>query len=63
MPALDFIGELPTPSGGNSNITSLYTAKFGALAESDKVFIKIVQTSNGWQDVGRQFSQVVPADS
>jgi hypothetical protein len=55
------LGVLPAPVAGSCDITSLYTAFFGVPPVGSKVFVKINQTIDGWEDLGKQVDAIVPA--
>ena len=55
------LGVLPTPAQGACDITSLYTARYGVPAVGSKVFIRVNQNVNGWEDIPVQTSAIVPA--
>ena len=56
-----FLGFLPAPVDGWSDITSLYVARFGVLAPGNVVFIRTCQHIDGWTDLPKVTSAVVPA--
>jgi hypothetical protein len=58
-----YLGELPAVESGKANITALYTAKFGAPAAGQKVFIRSKQMLDGYEDLPHQWSGIVPAVS
>ena len=58
-----YLGELPEIVGGKANITALYTAKFGAPAAGQKVFVRSKQMLDGYEDLPHQWSDIVPAAS
>ena len=58
-----YLGELPEIVGGKANITALYTAKFGAPAAGQKVFVRSKQMLDGYEDLPHQWSGIVPASS
>ena len=60
---LNFLGELPEVSGGKADITSLYTAKFGAPVAGQRLFVSSQQMTDGWKDVAKSFTGLVPASS
>ena len=60
---LNYLGELPEVVAGKSDITTLYTAKFGAPVAGQRIFVSSRQMKDGWQDVPKAFSGVVPASS
>jgi len=55
-----YLGLLPPPIGGRSEITSLYKAHYGEPRPGEKVFIVTCQTRNGWKDWDQEASEVVP---
>ena len=55
-----FIGLLPDPVGGISDITALYVARYGGPPANMRVFIQTVQQINGWKDIPKQTTAVVP---
>jgi hypothetical protein len=55
-----FLGFLPVPSHGMSDITDLYVARFGVPKAGTKVFIRTQQHINGWDDLPRQTCAIVP---
>jgi len=58
-----YLGELPEVASGKANITALYTAKFGAPAAGQKVFVRSKQVLDGYDDLPHQWSGIVPASS
>lgn len=60
---LNELGELPEVVAGKADITSLYTAKFGAPVAGQKLFVRSHQMLDGYTDLGVQFSGIVPASS
>jgi hypothetical protein len=58
-----YLGELPAVESGKANLTALYTAKFGAPAAGQKVFIRSKQMLDGYEDLPHQWSGIVPAAS
>ena len=55
-----FLGVLPPAAHGSSDITSLYTARYGSPAVGTKVFVRVNQNVNGWEDVPVEVSAIVP---
>ena len=55
------VGMVPVPVLGSSDITLLYTNKFGAPAVGDKIFVTCNQFVSGWESVPQTFSAIVPA--
>lgn len=48
-----------TYTSGKLALTAAYTAKFGALIAGKKVFVKVVQSLNGYQDNGTVFTAII----
>ncbi len=57
------LGMCPTPAQGSSDITSLYTARYGAPAVGQRVFIHVQQMTDGFYGPERVFSALVPASA
>ena len=57
------LGMCPTPAQGSADITSLYTARYGAPAVGSKVYVRANQLVTGWESQGRMFSAIVPASA
>lgn len=57
------LGQLPEVQTGKSNITSLYSAKFGAPAAGKKIYVRSHQMESGWCDGGLLLTGIVPASS
>jgi hypothetical protein len=55
------VGLLPAPVSGWSDITDLYVARYGAPPAGMAVFIRTCQHIDGWTDVPRLTSVLVPA--
>ena len=55
------LGTCPAAVQGSSDITSLYTARFGAPSATKKVFVQVSQMVNGWEQVPVSFWAIVPA--
>ena len=58
-----FLGTLDSPAGGAIDISAAYKAKYGSPKAGSKVFVKVNQNINGWEDVPRRFWAIVPAAS
>ena len=56
----NILGLLPEPDGGVSEITELYVARYGAPPVGSRVCIRTQQQINGWEDLPRQTSAIVP---
>jgi hypothetical protein len=54
------LGTLDSPVNGAIDITATYTARYGSPAAGKKVFVKVNQNMNGWEDTPRQFWAIVP---
>ena len=54
------LGWLPPPVEGWSDLTRLYVQKFGQPADNQRVFIRVRQFSDGWQDLPREFQARMP---
>jgi hypothetical protein len=61
--SIRLLGELPEVQTGKSDITALYTAKFGTPAVGQRIFIQSNQLEDGWQDLPLAFTGLVPASS
>jgi hypothetical protein len=57
------LGMCPTPAQGSADITSLYTARFGAPPAGKRVFIKAQIMQDGYFGPTGQFSARVPASA
>ena len=56
-----FLGLLPAPVDGWSDITALYVARYGAPMVGTAVFIRTCQHTDGWTDLPKVASAFVPA--
>jgi len=56
------LGALPVSAAGMSDITDLYVAKYGVPPVGSRVFIRTRQTANGWEDLRKETTAVVPAE-
>ena len=54
------LGVLPPAEAGYSNITDLYVARYGIPPAGTRIFIRTRQVLNGWGDVPKQTTAVVP---
>ena len=61
--SIRYLGELPEVVAGKSDLTALYTAKFGAPVAGQRIFVQSNQLEAGWQDLPKAFTGVVPAAS
>ncbi len=62
-PGVVFLGTLDSPVNNEIDITTAYTGRYGSPAVGKKVFVRVNQNINGWEDVPRQFSAIVPTAS
>ena len=53
----------PTPAQGPSDITTLYTARYGVPPVGKKVYVRVNQLVDGWENIGRSFWVIVPASA
>jgi hypothetical protein len=60
---VSYIGLVPPPIGGRSEITRLYKAKFGSPRPGQKVFVVTCQQKDGWKGLDRETSASVPDKS
>jgi len=56
-----YLGLLPAPESGESDVTEMYLAKYGEPAPGQKVFIRTRQQVNGWEGRDKDTSAVVAA--
>jgi hypothetical protein len=54
------LGACPAPVAGAADITGLYTARYGAPPAGMKIFVRVNQFVDGWEDVAAKFSAIVP---
>jgi len=54
------LGVLPATEAGYSNITDLYVARYGVPPAGTRIFIRTRQVLNGWEDVPKQTTAIVP---
>ena len=57
------LGTCPVPAQGSANITGLYTARCGVPPVGKKVYVRVNQFVDGWEDLPRSFWAIVPAAS
>ena len=55
-----YLGLLPTPQGGMSDITEIYVARYGEPRAGEKVFIVTRQQRDGWEGYDKETSEIVP---
>ena len=56
-----FVGFLPPPVDGWSDITDLVVGRYGRLTPGTVLFIRTCQHIDGWTDLPKEVSAVVPA--
>ncbi len=57
---VSYLGLLPPPVDGLSEITNLYKARYGEPRPGRKVFVVTCQQKNGWEGLDQEASEVVP---
>ncbi len=57
------LGMCPTPAQGSADITSLYTAQYGAPPVGTKVFVNVSLLVDGWESIPVGFWGIVPASA
>jgi hypothetical protein len=55
-----YLGLLPAPQNGMSDITDLYIARYGEPQAGEKVFIVTRQQKDGWEGFDQETSEIVP---
>ena len=55
-----YLGLLPPPINGMSDITHLYQARYGEPRPGTRVFIVTCQEKDGWKGIDRETSALVP---
>ena len=55
------LGTCPAPAQGSADITSLYTARYGVPPVGTKVFVRVNQFVDGWEDLPLTFAAIIPA--
>jgi hypothetical protein len=55
------LGVLPPAEAGYSNITDLYVARYGRPPVGTRIFIRTRQVLNGWEDVPKQTTAIIPS--
>jgi plasmid stabilization system protein ParE len=56
-----YLGLLPAPVGGMSDITEMYVRRYGEPKAGERVFIRTRQQRDGWEDWDKDVSEIVPA--
>ena len=55
-----YLGLLPAPQDGMSDITDIYVARYGEPRAGEKVFIVTRQEKDGWEGLPQETSEIVP---
>jgi hypothetical protein len=55
-----YLGLLPAAQAGLSDITELYTARYGEPRPGEKVFMVTRQQKDGWEGFDKETSERVP---
>jgi hypothetical protein len=58
---LRYLGPLPAPKGGMSEITALYYEKHGVPPPGSRVIIALQQQVDGWRGIPRRLDVVIPS--
>jgi len=58
-----FLGLLPAPTDGWSDITELYVARYGVPKVGTAIWIRTCQHIDGWIDVPKVVRDRVPAQT
>jgi hypothetical protein len=58
-----YLGLLPAPQDGMSDITEIYVARYGEPRAGEKVFIVTCQQKDGWEGFELETSEIVPEKS
>jgi hypothetical protein len=54
------LGPCPAPVAGASDITGLYTARYGVPKGGTKVYVQVNQVVDGWESLPKTYSAIVP---
>jgi hypothetical protein len=57
---VSYLGLLPAPQAGLSDITDLYIARYGEPAAGQRVFIVTRQQKDGWEGFDQETHEIVP---
>ena len=63
IPSCQILGTCPAPVLGSSDITALYTARFGAPVAGDKIFVQVNIELDGHESIPAVFTATVPAST
>ena len=56
-----YLGTLGSPVNNAVDISTPYKARYGSPKVGSKVFVEVNQNLDGWEDIHRRFSAIVPA--
>ncbi len=59
---VSYLGLLPAPVDGVSDITDLYLARYGGLPSGQRIFIVTRQQKNGFESHDQETNEIVPRD-
>jgi hypothetical protein len=54
------LGALPAAVARVSDVTDLYTARYGVPPVGSRIFIRTIQVASGWEDFSKDTTAVVP---
>jgi hypothetical protein len=57
------LGTCPAAVAGSADITTLYTARYGVPPIGKKVYVRVNQFVDGWEDLPVSFWAIVPASA
>ena len=63
LPPVTIIGVCPTAAAGSSDITALYTARYGTPVAGQRLFVQASLFQDGWESLPSTFTAVVPVAS
>jgi hypothetical protein len=55
-----YLGLLPAPQDGLSNVTAIYVARYGEPRPGEKIFIVTCQQKDGWEGFDQETNEIVP---
>ncbi len=59
---VSYLGLLPAPVDGVSDITALYVARYGGLPSGQRIFIVTRQQRDGWESRDQETNEIIPRD-
>jgi hypothetical protein len=57
------LGTRPAPAQGSADISTPDTARYGVPPVGKKVYVRVNQSVDGWEDLPVSFSAIVPASA